>query len=118
MPDDTDRNRTLTLACSIESVGPLVPELRRIHSMDADIVSTLAASGESEMLEFKRSTGQRTDVAKTVCAMLNNRGGKVLIGVEPDGSVIGQDVGDQTHRATRAGAETTSILLPSPASSA
>ncbi len=64
--------------------------------MDADIVSTLAASGESEMLEFKRSTGQRTDVAKTVCAMLNNRGGKVLIGVEPDGSVIGQDVGDQT----------------------
>ncbi|MFN8670257.1 MAG: putative DNA binding domain-containing protein [Gemmatimonadaceae bacterium] len=64
--------------------------------MDADTITTLAASGESEMLEFKRSTGQRTDVAKTVCAMLNNRGGRVLIGVEPDGTVLGQEVGAQT----------------------
>lgn len=64
--------------------------------MDQQFIRSLASSGESEMLEFKRSTGQRTDVAKTVCAMLNNRGGKILIGVEPDGSVVGQEVGDQT----------------------
>lgn len=64
--------------------------------MDADAVRALAASGESEMLEFKRSTGQRSDAAKAVCAMLNHRGGKILIGVEPDGAVRGQQVGDET----------------------
>jgi len=64
--------------------------------MDLDYIRTLAASGESEMLEFKRSTGQRSDAVKAACAMLNNRGGRILIGVEPDGSVVGQEIGDQT----------------------
>ncbi len=31
----------------------------------------LISNGESERLEFKRSTGQRTEPAKAVCAMLN-----------------------------------------------
>jgi hypothetical protein len=35
-------------------------------------------SGENERLEFKKSTGQRTDAARTVCAMLNGVGGFVL----------------------------------------
>ncbi len=64
--------------------------------MDLEYIRTLAASGESEMLEFKRSTGQRSDAAKTACAMLNNRGGRILIGVDPDGSVVGQEIGEQT----------------------
>jgi ATP-dependent DNA helicase RecG len=55
-----------------------------------------AAAGESETLEFKRTTGERREGARTLCAMLNHRGGRVLFGVESDGRVIGQHIGNQT----------------------
>jgi len=64
--------------------------------MTADRISELAAAGESETLEFKRTTGQRSDAGKTLCAMLNQRGGYVLFGVTPDGAVVGQQVGEDT----------------------
>ena len=38
----------------------------------------LISDGEAERIEFKRSTGQRTEGARTVCAMLNGLGGFVL----------------------------------------
>jgi ATP-dependent DNA helicase RecG len=52
--------------------------------------------GESETLEFKRTTGQRREAARTICAMLNHHGGRVIFGVEPDGRMIGQMVSDRT----------------------
>lgn len=61
-----------------------------------DQLTAWAAAGESEMLEFKRSTGQRREAARALCAMLNHRGGRVLLGVEPDGRVTGQQVSDHT----------------------
>lgn len=64
--------------------------------MTADRISELAAAGESETLEFKSTTGQRSDAAKTLCAMLNQRGGHVLFGVTPEGTVVGQQVGEDT----------------------
>ena len=64
--------------------------------MTADRISELVAAGESETLEFKRTTGQRSDAAKTLCAMLNQRGGHVLFGVTPEGAVVGQQVGEDT----------------------
>ena len=64
--------------------------------MTSEQIETLAAAGESETLELKRSTGQRTEGAQTVCAMLNHRGGYVLFGIEPDGRVVGQQVSDRT----------------------
>jgi len=36
-----------------------------------DQITTWAAAGESEILEFKRSTGQRREAARTLCAMLS-----------------------------------------------
>ena len=59
-------------------------------------IDNLVTQGESETLEFKKTTGERVEVAKTTCAMLNHRGGVVLIGVAKDGTVVGQDVGDGT----------------------
>ncbi len=59
-------------------------------------IEALAAAGESETLEFKRSKGQRGEGTKGLCAMLNHRGGRVLFGIEPNGKVDGQDVGDRT----------------------
>lgn len=64
--------------------------------MTPDDVKALAAAGESETLEFKETTGQRRLAAKTVCAFLNQRGGKVLFGVNQDGVVVGQQVGKKT----------------------
>ena len=54
------------------------------------------AIGESEILEFKRSTGGRREAAQTLCAMLNTRGGRVLFGVDAGGSVVGQNIGDRS----------------------
>jgi ATP-dependent DNA helicase RecG len=64
--------------------------------MTRDEIANLVARGESETLEFKKSTGERVEAAKTTCAMLNNRGGLVLIGVAKDGTVAGQDMSDST----------------------
>jgi len=55
-------------------------------------LSALTSGGESEQVEFKRSTGQRTEAAKSVCAMLNTRGGFVLFGVDDSGRAVGQEV--------------------------
>lgn len=53
-------------------------------------------AGESETLEFKRTTGERRAASQTLCGMLNHRGGRVLFGIEPDGRIIGQMVSDHT----------------------
>ena len=63
---------------------------------DQSQIADWAASGESETLELKRSTGQRKEAAKAICAMLNHRGGRVLFGVEPNGRVLGQEMSDHT----------------------
>lgn len=55
-----------------------------------------AAGGESELIEFKETTGSRDAGGKTTCAMLNGRGGRVLYGVTPAGRVAGQQVSDRT----------------------
>lgn len=64
--------------------------------MTPDQIAAWAASGESEMLELKRTTGERREATRTLCAMLNHRGGRVLFGVEADGRVLGQQVSDHT----------------------
>ncbi len=64
--------------------------------MTPEQIKALVAKGESETLEFKLSTGRRSDAMKTVCAMLNQRGGHVLFGVSPEGRIEGQQVSDRT----------------------
>ena len=64
--------------------------------MTPEQVTALAATGESETLEFKSTTGTRREAAQTVCAMLNQRGGHVLFGVTPRGDVVGQQVSERT----------------------
>lgn len=61
-----------------------------------DQIRVWAAGGESETMEFKRTTGERREAVRTLCAMLNHRGGRVLFGVETDGRVAGQQVSDRT----------------------
>jgi len=64
--------------------------------VNLDDLKGLVRKGESDRLELKRSTGQRTAAAKTVCAMLNGLGGFVIFGVTDDGQIVGQHVPPRT----------------------
>ena len=66
--------------------------------MTLSALQSLVAQGESETLELKRSTAELKRVGETLCAFLNGEGGKVLIGVSPDGKLVGQEVADSTLR--------------------
>lgn len=63
-----------------------------------DQVTAFAQSGESEILEFKKSTAELRRAGETLCGFLNGDGGRVLIGVAPDGRLVGQQVADSTLR--------------------
>jgi ATP-dependent DNA helicase RecG len=64
--------------------------------MTLEQLQQLVAAGESETLEFKKTTGQRSEAMHDLCAMLNQRGGRVLFGVDPLGQIVGQPVSDRT----------------------
>lgn len=66
--------------------------------MDINQIKVLATQGESERLEYKKSTASMKDVLHTICAFLNGDGGCVLIGVEDNGNLVGQDISDKTKR--------------------
>ncbi len=61
-----------------------------------DRLKKLVLDGESETLEFKKTTGQRSEAAKTVCALLNGLGGVVVFGASDKGELIGQQVSNKT----------------------
>lgn len=63
----------------------------RLDQLVADV-----KAGESETLEFKRSTGEQRAAMHALTAMLNHRGGRVIFGVEDDRRVTGQHVSDRT----------------------
>lgn len=52
------------------------------------LIKSLIKQGESEQLEFKEVV-QKEAIAKTLCSFLNGEGGRIVIGVKNDGSVIG-----------------------------
>jgi len=66
--------------------------------MGLDDVRTLAAAGESETVEFKKSTATLARTGETLCGFLSGQGGCVLVGVTPGGKVVGQQVSDSTLR--------------------
>jgi ATP-dependent DNA helicase RecG len=59
-------------------------------------IERLVSGGESETLEFKKSTGQLNRAGESLCAFLNSNGGIVIIGVTPQGKIVGQQVSDTT----------------------
>jgi hypothetical protein len=81
-------------------------------------VAALLAGGESQTVEFKSTArwnvraGKRDMqmehvIVKTVCGFLNSEGGKLIIGVDDDGNVVGLDADLQTlgRKANRNGYE-------------
>lgn len=66
--------------------------------MDISQVELLVKQGESQHLEFKKSTANLKDIFQTICAFLNGDGGVVAIGVTDNGELVGQEVADKTKR--------------------
>ncbi len=64
--------------------------------MNMQELTALLQEGESDRLEFKATTGQRSEAMRAVCGMLNGLGGLVLFGVNDRGQIVGQMVGDRT----------------------
>lgn len=64
--------------------------------MNLEALRSLVAQGESEMLEFKATSGQLRETMMTVCALRNGFGGHVLVGVKDSGQISGQDVTTRT----------------------
>lgn len=67
--------------------------------MDITKIISLVKQGESDTLEFKKSTSQLSCAFETVCAFLNGKGGTILIGVTDNGKIIGQQVSDGTKQS-------------------
>ena len=57
--------------------------------MTADDLRRLAAMGEGRHLEFKNRVPRPERIAREVIALANTDGGKVLVGVDDDGTVLG-----------------------------
>ncbi|MCK5682201.1 ATP-binding protein, partial [bacterium] len=64
--------------------------------MTQEELIALVQKGESQNLEFKKTTGQRQQAVKTICAFLNGPGGNVLFGVNDKGEIPGQLVSSRT----------------------
>ncbi len=64
--------------------------------MIIDDLIQLAQNGESDHIEFKKTTGQLRAGMKTLCAFLNGQGGHVLFGVIDSGELRGQVVSSKT----------------------
>ena len=57
--------------------------------MTLDALKRLASLGEGQHLEFKHRVPRPEKIAREVIALANTGGGKLLLGVEDDGTVLG-----------------------------
>ncbi len=64
--------------------------------MDLTTLQELIHRGESETLEFKKSTA--SSVGEALCGFLNGKGGKVVIGISSEKKIVGQTISDSTFR--------------------
>jgi predicted HTH transcriptional regulator len=58
----------------------------------------LISKGEGHHLEFKREEENNSDFAKTIVAFANTDGGKILIGVDDNGNIVGVENTEKTMR--------------------
>ncbi len=56
----------------------------------------LINQGEGQTLEFKASTSLRQEIGQAISAFANTAGGTILVGITPQGRIIGVDIGKKT----------------------
>ena len=57
--------------------------------LSAQQLRELIAQGEGETLEFKKRTTHPSRISRTLASLANARGGRVLVGVEDNGRLVG-----------------------------
>ena len=57
----------------------------------------LIAKGEGEQLDFKQSISNAKKIAKTLVAFANTTGGKLLIGVNDSGLIVGCEIEEEMY---------------------
>lgn len=71
--------------------------------MNLQELSQLVSLGEGRQLEFKRRVPRPERMAKEVIAMANTDGGRLLLGVDDDGSIVGvRDAEEEEFALTEA----------------
>jgi ATP-dependent DNA helicase RecG len=60
----------------------------------------LIDKGESETVEFKKSTASLREAIDAICAFANHKGGCLFFGIGDNGTVTGQQVSDDTLKNT------------------
>ncbi|TYZ14565.1 ATP-binding protein [Hymenobacter lutimineralis] len=65
----------------------------------------LIRQGEGEQLEFKKRTTHPTRIARTLASLANTHGGRVLVGVDDDGRIVGvRDAEEEMYQLREAAA--------------
>jgi hypothetical protein len=82
--------------------------------MNIDQLRRLVAKGESDRLEFKKSTGDLKGGMETLCGFLNGSGGRVLLGVTKSGTIAGQDIATVRFKRSRRRSADWCLLLALP----
>lgn len=57
----------------------------------------LIAKGESDTLDFKKTISSASKIAKTMSAFANHKGGRLLVGVNDNGTIIGVRSEDEKY---------------------
>ncbi|MCC6516997.1 MAG: ATP-binding protein [Chitinophagales bacterium] len=64
---------------------------------DNEALEKLIAQGEGEQLDFKQSISNVKKIAKTLVAFANTTGGKLLIGVNDSGLIVGCEIEEEMY---------------------
>ncbi|PJJ60669.1 AlbA family DNA-binding domain-containing protein [Hymenobacter chitinivorans] len=65
----------------------------------------LIRHGEGERLEFKKKTTHPTRISRTLASLANTHGGRVLVGVDDDGRIVGVRDAEEEMYVLRLAAE-------------
>ncbi|MGB0839205.1 MAG: helix-turn-helix domain-containing protein [Chitinophagales bacterium] len=68
-----------------------------------DKISQWIADGEGASLDFKQHINSAPKIARSLVAFANSRGGKIVVGVEDHGHIVGIDVGEEQYELELAG---------------
>lgn len=64
--------------------------------MKAENLSKLFGEGESSIVEWKQSLAEMNEIIETAAAFANTAGGRIFVGVSPEGKGIGVQIGNGT----------------------
>ena len=71
--------------------------------MKASDIERLAGRGEGQTLEFKQRSPEPPRLAKEIIAFANTDGGRLIIGIDDDGNVVGvKDAAEEEYALRKA----------------